>query len=193
MDMNLKPQDVLVLLKLIAQGDPNWVYSRLAMELSMSSSEIHAAMKRSYNAGLMLESGETLMPDAKNLEEFLIYGVKYAFAPERGDVCIGIPTSYAAKPLCDQIVYDNTKPPVWPDPQGKVQGMAFRPLYPSVPDAVRLDAVLYELLAIVDAIRGGRVRERKLAIKELKQRFLKYLNQNRYRQNQHINRRRKTG
>ena len=44
--MNLKPQDVLVLLKLVAQGDMDWVYSRLAMELSMSSSEIHAAMKR---------------------------------------------------------------------------------------------------------------------------------------------------
>ena len=191
--MNLKPQDVLVLLKLIAQGDPNWVYSRLAMELSMSSSEIHAAMKRSFNAGLMLEHGETLMPDAKNLEEFIIYGVKYAFAPERGDICLGIPTSYAAKPLCDQIVYDDSKPPVWPDPQGKVQGIAFRPLYPSVPDAVRLDSDLYELLALVDAIRGGRVRERRLATKEIKQRFLKYMNQNRYRQNQHINRRRKTG
>ncbi len=114
--MNLKSQDILILLKLVAQGDMNWVYSRLAMELSMSSSEIHAAMKRAYSAGLMMDKGDTMMPDAKNLGEFIIYGVKYAFAAERGDLCMGIPTSYAVKPLCDKVIYDNTSPPpVWPD------------------------------------------------------------------------------
>ncbi|MDW3094802.1 MAG: hypothetical protein R8G33_03930 [Gammaproteobacteria bacterium] len=191
--MNLKPQDVLILLKLVAQGDMNWVYSRLAMELSMSSSEIHAAMKRAHNAGLMIDKGETIMPDAKNLEEFIVYGLKYAFAAERGDVCIGIPTSYAAKPLCDRIISDDANPPVWPDDNGKVQGIAFRPLYPSVPDAVRVDSALYELLALIDAIRGGRARERTVAIKEIKLRFMRYANQNRLGYIQHVNRRRKTG
>ncbi len=191
--MNLKPQDVLVLLKLVAQGDMDWVYSRLAMELCMSSSEIHAAMKRAYNAGLMMDKGETIMPDAKNLEEFIVYGVKYAYAPERGDICIGMPTSYAAKPLCDRVVYDGRNPPVWPDENSKVKGIAFRPLYPSVPDAARLDASLYELLALVDAIRGGRTRERSQAIKELKLRFTRYANHNRLGSVQHVNRRRKTG
>ncbi len=191
--MNLKPQDVLILLKLVAQGDMNWVYSRLAMELSMSSSEIHAAMKRAYCAGLMVDKGETIMPDAKNLEEFIVYGLKYAFAAERGDICMGIPTSYAAKPLCDRVISDDTNPPVWPDENGKVQGIAFRPLYPSVPDAVRVDSSLYELLALIDAIRGGRTRERTVAIKEVKLRFTRYANQNRLGYIQHVNRRRKTG
>ena len=191
--MNLKPQDVLVLLKLVAQGDTDWVYSRLAMELSMSSSEIHAAMKRSYNACLMMEKGETIMPDAKNLEEFIVYGVKYSFAAERGDECLGMPTSYAAKPLCDRVINDGRHPPVWPDENGKVKGIAFRPLYPSVPDAARLDSTLYELLALVDAIRGGRTRERTQAIKEIKQRFTRYANHNRLGSIQHVNRRRNTG
>ncbi len=193
MHMNLKPQDILVLLKLVAQGDMDWVYSRLAMELSMSSSEIHAAMKRAYNAGLMMDKGETIMPDAKNLEEFIVYGVKYAFAAERGDTCIGMPTSYAAKPLNTRMVYDGSNPPVWPDENGKVKGIAFRPLYPSVPDAARLDSTLYELLALVDAIRGGRTRERAQAIKEIKLRFTRYANHNRLGSVQHVNRRRKTG
>jgi hypothetical protein len=194
MIMNLKPQDILILLKLVAQGDQNWIYSRLAMELSMSSSEIHAAMKRAYSAGLMLDKGETIMPDAKNLEEFIIYGLKYAFAAERGDICIGIPTSYAAKPLCDRVIYDDSSlPPVWPDENGKVQGIAFRPLYPSVLDAVRLDSSLYELLTLIDAIRGGRTRERTVAIKEIKLRFSRYANHNRLGYIQHVNRRRKTG
>lgn len=191
--MNLKPQDVLVLLKLVAQGDMDWVYSRLAMQLCMSSSEIHAAMKRAYHAGLMLDKGETIMPDAKNFEEFIVYGVKYAFAPERGDICIGMPTSYATKPLSERVFYDGQNPPVWPDENGKVEGIAFRPLYPSVPDAARLDAALYELLSLVDAIRGGRTRERTQAIKELKLRFNRYANKNRINSVQFVNRRRKTG
>lgn len=191
--MNLKPQDILVLLKLLAQGDMNWVYSRLATQLSMSSSEIHAAMKRAYHAGLMMDKGDTIMPDPKNLEEFIVYGVKYAFAAERGDVCYGMPTSYAAKPLCDRVVYDGSNAPVWPDENSKTQGIAFRPLYPSVPDAARLDPSLYELLALVDAIRGGRTRERTQAIKEIKLRFTRYSNQNRLGSVQHVNRRRKTG
>ena len=76
---------------------------------------------------------------------------------------------------------------------GKVQGIAFRPLYPSVPDAVRLDSRLYELLALIDAIRGGRSRERTVAIKEIKLRFTRFANHNRLGYMQHVNRRRNAG
>lgn len=34
--MQLKPQDILVLLKLIAIGQQDWAYNRLAIELGMS-------------------------------------------------------------------------------------------------------------------------------------------------------------
>jgi hypothetical protein len=36
-------------------------------------------------------------------------------------------------------------------------------LYRSAPRAAQRDADLYECLALIDAIRGGRARERKLA------------------------------
>lgn len=39
--------------------------------------------------------------------------------------------------------------------------------YSSVTSACRVDPKLYELLALVDAIRDGRARERKIAIDEL--------------------------
>jgi hypothetical protein len=45
------------------------------------------------------------------------------------------------------------------------------PLYRSVPNAARADKQLYELLALVDAIRSGRARERELAVKELRSRL----------------------
>ena len=60
---------------------------------------------------------------------------------------------------------------VWPDPEGPERGQAFSPLYKSAPKAARKDAILYEYLVIVDAIRGGGARERELAIKALEMRF----------------------
>ena len=55
----------------------------------------------------------------------------------------------------------------WPDPSGPVRGTAFEPLYRNVPEAAKRDSRLYELLALIDAIRDGRARKRKLAEKEL--------------------------
>jgi len=52
-----------------------------------------------------------------------------------------------------------------------VKGYAIEPLYSSVTVAVKSDPVLYELLALVDALRMGRARERKLAEEELKHRL----------------------
>ena len=54
-------------------------------------------------------------------------------------------------------------PPVWPYIKGNVQGLAFEPLYKYAPIAALRDPVLYEYLALVDALRDGRARERKLA------------------------------
>jgi hypothetical protein len=39
------------------------------------------------------------------------------------------------------------------------------------PYAARLDEKLYELLVLIDAIRGGQARERKIAIEELRKRM----------------------
>ena len=44
-------------------------------------------------------------------------------------------------------------------------------LYASVPGAARRDRALYDLLALVDAIRIGRARERALAEKEITHRL----------------------
>jgi hypothetical protein len=164
--MNLKPQDVVILLKLIAQGRPS-SYSDLASQLSMSASEVHAGMIRATEAGL-LDPGSK-MPIRAALQEFLLHGVRYAYPPKRGSMSRGIPTSYAAPPLSEHFSQSaNDPPPVWPDPEGTEKGYALFPLYPSVPKAARQDKMLYELLALVDAIREGRVRERALASDQLK-------------------------
>ncbi len=172
--MNLKPQDILVVLKLIAMGDRSWSYVKLANELSMSASEINAGVKRCLSANLLLPDfvdGKSPKPSLKAVEEFLIHGLKYAFVPERGELTRGVPTGYAAEPLKSHIVASDEPPPVWPYAEGQVRGYSFSPLYRSAPLAALADQRLYELLALVDAIRGGKAREREMAIDELHKRL----------------------
>lgn len=169
--MSLKPQDVCVLLKILTLNRAPWSYSQLAYELGMSASEVHAAVKRATDAALMQVSEGWGYPDLAALEEFLVHGLRYAFAPERSGLTSGIPTAHAAPPLNRLLNGSHELPPVWPDEQGPVRGYGFLPLYKSVPFAARRDSRLYELLALVDAIRGGGERERALAIRELKARL----------------------
>ena len=168
--MILKPQDIVIMLKLLVRNGSEWSYPALSYELSMSASEVHAGVKRAVAAQLM--DMHRKIPVKRNLLEFLIHGVKYAYPPDRGGITRGIVTSYAAQPLKELITQPDEPPPVWPDPEGQVRGCEFSPLYSSVPHACKVDPQLYELLALVDAIRDGRARERKIAIKEIQSRIL---------------------
>ena len=166
--MSLKSQDIVVLLKLcgyIAEVRPS--FSVMAEELFMSQSEIHSATKRLEHSRLVHGKELDGKPNLTAIEEFLIHGVKYAFAAKKGSLVRGIPTSYGAKPLCNLINSSNEPMPVWADSNGKTRGIEIVPLYKTVPNAAKKDEKLYERLALVDALRDGSARERKLAEKEL--------------------------
>jgi len=171
MAMVLKPQDILVVLKLISLEGKHWTYAQLATQLNMSPSQLHSAVKRLLASQLATQIEDRITPNVRNLQEFLIHGLKYMFVPEQGEMTRGIPTGYAAPPLNEVFGSYDEPPPVWPDPDGKVRGIAFSPIYTVVPKVVSDDPKLYELLVLIDAIRGGRARERELAIKELKMRL----------------------
>ena len=164
----------MVLLKLVAIVRNDWSYNGLAVELSMSPSEVHAAAKRALAAQLAVKREGKLIPNIRNLEEFLIHGIRYAFIPEWGGLTRGMPTLFAASPLAEKIVPSEDPLPVWPDPDGEVWGSSFSPLYKSAPRAARADPELYELLVLVDAIRGGKARERNIGIKEISNRLARY-------------------
>lgn len=172
--MQLKPQDILFLLKLVALQKKHWSFNKLAVELEMSPAEVHAAAKRALAARLAVKKEENIIVNVRNLEEFLFHGIQYVFVPERGGISRGMPTAHACPPLLEYFVEDGELPPVWSDPEGEVKGESFSPLYRSAPMAARKDAELYQLLALVDAIRGGRAREKDLAKKELKEWFKSY-------------------
>lgn len=172
--MNLKPQDILFLLKLVAMGKKAWSFNKLAVELGMSPSEVHAASKRAIAARLAIKADDHVMPNIRNLEEFLLHGIQYVFVPEQGAMSRGLPTAYASAPMEAHFVADNEPPPVWPDPDGNVRGVSFSPLYKSAPIAAKQDPKLYHLLALVDSIRAGGAREYEIAKKELKRRLEDY-------------------
>lgn len=165
--MIAKSLDIVVLLKLLL-GSEGKTYAQLSNELGISASEIHAAVRRSIAAGLI--QAESMTPVRRAVAEYLIGGVRYAFPATQGRLARGMPTAHAAPPLARSFASDEM-PPVWPDPEGTVKGFAIEPLYDSVPGAARSDPALYELLALVDAIRMGRARERKLAEVELRKRI----------------------
>jgi hypothetical protein len=174
----LKAQDVLVLLKLVASPDAEPSFNRLALELEMSPSEVHQAIQRARSAGLLTVEASKVGKHKKSvtrhaLLEFLVHGLKYVFPPARGGETRGMPTAHAAPPLVRKFASAGTRelPPVWPHPEGSVRGLEFSPLYRSAPVAAKRDAELYRLLALVDALRGGRARDRQLAEKELAKRL----------------------
>jgi len=208
--MQLKPQDFLVALKLVAWGDQRWTYARLAQELGISVSEAHACIKRGLQAGLLLpnresppqplESGNSaepgvresvaiyrvtrkrvrrsalpdgeavadnaVRPHSHNLAEFALHGAKYAFPAVKLPLVVGVPTSHSA-PAFAGVFAPGSTDYVWPHPNGSVRGVGVEPLQPSVPFAAMQDANLYEMLALFDALRVGKARERGMALERL--------------------------
>jgi DNA-binding Lrp family transcriptional regulator len=164
MGMFTKPQDVLVVLKLCLD-ETKRSYAGLGQALGLSASEAHAAVRRLIAARLIMP--ETRQVRREALQNFLVHGVPYAFPAKPGEVTRGMPTAWAAPVMAKKIRPSGQMPPVWPDPEGKVQGAAVPALYASAPGAARRDRALYDLLALVDALRLGRARERTLAEQEL--------------------------
>ena len=165
--MILKPQDVVVVLKLLGYDSGRPTFAQIARDLALSSSEVHAAMKRAQAAHLLHGPELSNRPNISAIEEFLIHGIKYAFPAEHGGRSRGVPTSYAAAPLNRLIVPGDEPIPVWPYYKGEMRGVAFAPLYKMAPIAALRDPLLYEQLALIDALRDGRPRERRLAEQEL--------------------------
>lgn len=160
----MKPQDLVVLLKIISCGSKEWFHHTLAESLSISQSEVSASLNRSKYSGL-IDSSKRLV-NKLSLLDFIEYGVKYVFPQHPGQLVRGIPTAHSAEPLSSEIQSDEKF--VWPYYKGNTRGQAIIPLYSSVPEAIQRDKTLYELLALVDAVRVGKVREQKIAMEFLR-------------------------
>lgn len=143
----------------------------LAEETGISKSQISLSLNRCIDVGLAKQDRKTLLPktNVKSLMEFIAYGIRYVFPAKPGEITRGITTSIGAPVLLGQLMTSGDLPPVWPDAKGSTKGVAIEPLHKNIRLAVNNDAVLYAMLALTDAVRVGRPRERNLAIDKLNQ------------------------
>jgi hypothetical protein len=159
----MRPQDIVLLLQIVAKEGMDWRMKDLANDLLISPSEVTESLARSVKAGLLSDGKRHVMKGA--LQEFLVHGIRYVFPVRAGDMARGIATSHSAPPLIDHIA-SNVKY-VWPYPDGDDLGLGIEPLIQNVPLASLQDPKLYKLLALVDAFRAGRSREREIGALEL--------------------------
>lgn len=159
----MRPQDILILLQIIVLEEKVSRIVDLAYQLKISQSEVSEALYRCRIARLLSPEGYKVYRNG--LLEFIIYGLKYVFPAHPGEFTRGIPTAHTAPPLSKKIVSDEAF--VWPSPEGTTRGQAIEPLYGSVPTIVSQAPALYEMLALIDALRVGRAREQALAVQEL--------------------------
>jgi len=159
----MRPQDIVILLKIIAINNNNWQLKNLATLLHLSASEVSESLNRSRVAGLIDYKKEKIK--RQSLMEFIEHGLHYVFPQAPGTIVNGIPTAHS-HPFMKQY-FDSELMYVWNDFKGKEKGLAIEPLYPKQVDAIKHDEVLYKMLALVDVIRVGKTREIAVAVKEL--------------------------
>ena len=106
--MDLKSQDLQVLLKVAAHPPQRWAYVALGEALTLSASQAHASVKRAVASGLAVASvrGEW-SPERQNQLEFVLHGVRYAWPATAGPLKRGVPTAFGTEPLASKL----TAPP----------------------------------------------------------------------------------
>lgn len=164
----MRPHDIAILLKIASKGQKAWYMKDLAYELGISPSEISESIHRSVIGGLISSNKKSLKKLA--LLDFLKSGLKYVYPQRAGSLVRGIGTSISAYPLKDEII-SNDDQFVWAYAKGNMRGQAIEPLHPKTPEACLKDEKYYELMALTDAIRIGKVREQNIAFDLLKKRI----------------------
>ncbi len=101
---NLKPQDVLILLKIVSLNNDTWFHHTIAQDLGISQSEVSQSLNRSKYSGLIDSQRKNVNRVA--LKEFLFHGIAYAKGTDRGQAVEPLYNSVAQVALKDQKLYE---------------------------------------------------------------------------------------
>ena len=164
----MRPQDVVILLKILTLQQADWQYRDLSSSLYISISEVSESLNRSHLAGLVDERRKKVF--RQNLMEFIEHGLHYVFPQHPGSLVTGIATAHSHSFY--QHLFVSEVNYVWQDADGDMRGLAIEPLYKGVVKAVKQDEMLYKMLASIDIIRVGKIRELKTALQELQKLIL---------------------
>ena len=105
-----------------------------------------------------------------SLFEFIEHGLHYVFPALPATMVNGIYTAHS-HPIMQQ-QFSSELNYVWPDARGEVRGLSIEPLYKHQVKASKTDDELYLILALIDVVRVGKVREMKFALEKLKDKIL---------------------
>ncbi len=162
----LRPYDPVIALYLGSLQKWN-NYEQASEDLMMSPSMIFNAVKRLRYARLVSDSLNQV--NQKALGDFIQYGVPYSFADQPMEVTVGIPTSWGCPALKPSFNSAENTPDVWAHKDGKIRGYRVEPLHKNFPDACLKNEKIYNYCGLIDAIRVGRAREKKIAIDLIKE------------------------
>ena len=172
----LKPQDLLVAMKLAVLGDIEYSYESLGDSLGgMDQGAVHNAVERAKYASLIFgkknKRGGGLKVNRLALAEFIIHGAKYAFPAGESKAKIkGMPTADAIELIDEQLAPSDRLHWVWPDDEGE-EGYRCNPLHKNAVDAAKKDNKLYELLALLDSQRVGDARVKRIGADAIKEKL----------------------
>lgn len=165
----IHPADILILLKVAAHEKAS--VRSIAVDLGLPPASVQKSLSRLQGSGLIVGRGRARRVNRLAARDFLIHASKWIAPASPGAFVLGIPTAYSAEPMSSKL-FDGGEPVVIPvdDEQLKevaIKGRKVVPLHENVPRAVLRDPKLYKLVALVDALRMGRARDRRIAAEEL--------------------------
>src|SRR5690606_23068381 len=132
----MRPQDIVILLKIICYGQRSWYSKDLAKDLFLSGSEISNSLQRSVVSGLIDYEKKQVRSQA--LLEFLIHGIQYVFPERPANISRGVFTAHSHPFIREKFISEQQY--VWPDGESEERGFSVRPLYPGVVKAVKKDS-----------------------------------------------------
>lgn len=159
----IRPQDIVILLKILLLKSDSWYIQDLSHSLKISLSEVSESLERSRFSGLINQSKKKVNRTALN--NLLIFGIRFVFPEKPGALVKGIPTAHSFPRFAN--VFESNIQYVWQDDNGTIIGQEIEPFYKNQVFAVMQDEGLYEILALIDLIRIGNKRELNFAVENL--------------------------
>jgi hypothetical protein len=157
----VKVSDIYVLGGLLVD-DGDWTYRSLADRLHVPHAVVQRALARAEEASLYSSARREI--HLAHFEEFASHALRFVAPAQLGALVPGVPAAWAAEPMASAIrSAGDDPPPVWPCARGEVRGQAIEPLHPAASEAVEEWPLLGEMLAVLDSLRAGDLRVRKVA------------------------------
>ncbi len=162
----LRPNDLVVACQLALTPDAQ--FTAVARSTGSSIGECHNAVRRLGISRLILT--DERRPAGELFHQFLLHGAPFAFPAVIGAEIVGVPTAHSAPPF--QGIVGSDTGFVWAHADGTLRGQSIIPLFPGAPLLAVNNPPLYELLALIDALRVGGARVRTIADGLLEDRIL---------------------